>query len=89
MTSGLTVLVPAYNEEESLAAAVPKIRENVAALSIAYEILIVNDGSTDSTGRIAEALAAADAAIPHRTDRTRGKGRHTIGGAGRDPGSLR
>jgi glycosyltransferase involved in cell wall biosynthesis len=60
---GLTVVVPAFNEEESLASAISEIRSNVAALSIPFEIVIVNDGSSDRTGAIADELSRADPAI--------------------------
>jgi glycosyltransferase involved in cell wall biosynthesis len=62
MTSGLSVVVPAYNESEGLRPAIAQIRANVAALGVPFEIVIVNDGSKDDTGAIANAIAAED---PH------------------------
>jgi glycosyltransferase involved in cell wall biosynthesis len=55
----LTVVIPAYNEEENLEATV---REVVAAASSfeAYELIIIDDSSRDRTGEIADLLAAQD-----------------------------
>jgi NAD(P)-dependent dehydrogenase (short-subunit alcohol dehydrogenase family) len=52
----MTVLVPAFNEAENLA---PTIERLIDALTITiedFEIIIVNDGSTDNTREIAEQL---------------------------------
>ena len=57
-TRSLTVFVPAYNEVDNLAATVETI---VRALSVSvedYEVIVVDDGSTDGTDRVADALAA-------------------------------
>lgn len=56
----LTVVVPAFNEEVLLADTVRGLRAALAALHVAAEIVIVNDGSRDRTGPIADNLAAAD-----------------------------
>lgn len=59
----LTVLVPALNEESNLA---PTVERLIKALSITiedYEIIIVNDGSSDRTSTVAEQLAAANGNI--------------------------
>lgn len=53
----ISILVPAMNEEKNLATTVERI---VDALSITvedYEIIIVNDGSTDGTGVKADEIA--------------------------------
>ena len=53
----LTFLVTALNEEEHIEGAVKTISEAVAQFSCDYEILLVNDGSTDSTPKIMDRLA--------------------------------
>ncbi|MDE0011122.1 MAG: glycosyltransferase family 2 protein [Candidatus Poribacteria bacterium] len=54
----LSLLIPAYNEAESL----PKLLENITAVLKAYryaaEIIFINDGSTDATADVLRKLAA-------------------------------
>ena len=59
-TRTLTVVVPAYNEEANLAAAVAEIHAACRGRVADYEIVVVDDGSRDGTGALADALAAAD-----------------------------
>jgi dolichyl-phosphate beta-glucosyltransferase len=49
----LSVVIPAYNESERLAATLPAIDAYLAGLSKASEILVVDDGSTDGTAQMA------------------------------------
>src|SRR5262249_30850586 len=58
----LSVVIPAYNEELLLAEAVNNIADVVQSAVADYEIVIVNDGSVDSTLKIARSLAASQ---PH------------------------
>lgn len=53
----VSVVVPAYNEEEHIETTVREINEYLLGLGLAYEIIIVNDGSRDSTLEKAEKLA--------------------------------
>lgn len=55
-----TVLVPAYNEAANLASTVATVRTVLDRLGVTHEVLIVDDGSVDGTGQIAEQLAAHD-----------------------------
>ncbi len=50
------VVVPTYNERENLPRLLPQILEQGSA----FHILVVDDNSPDGTGRIADALAAAN-----------------------------
>jgi glycosyltransferase involved in cell wall biosynthesis len=56
--SGLTVIVPAYNEERGIAGVVEWIRRSLGPGELAYEILVVDDGSADRTAQIAEQAGA-------------------------------
>ncbi len=54
----LSIIIPAYNEEKSLEQTIGRFREYLDRQNYAYEIIIVNDGSTDRTGNTARELAA-------------------------------
>lgn len=60
MTPALTVIMPAYNEEDAIREAVRETQEFVLERIPDSELLVVNDGSKDSTGAILDELAAAD-----------------------------
>ena len=55
--SSLSVVLPAYNEEANVASAVEKVSTVAQQLGMEYEIILVNDGSTDRTGEIGRELA--------------------------------
>jgi glycosyltransferase involved in cell wall biosynthesis len=55
----LSYFFPAHNEEANLAGLVEEALATLPGLVDEFEILIVNDGSRDATGRIADELAAA------------------------------
>ena len=63
------VVVPTYNEAENLAPVVARMRAAVPEV----DLLVVDDGSPDGTGDIADRLAAADASV-HVLHRTRKAG---------------
>lgn len=55
----IVVCVPTYNERENLREIVTRLRTAVAAA----DVLVIDDGSPDGTGRLADELAAADAHV--------------------------
>ena len=55
----LSIIVPVYNEEEFLAAAITRALEAPLPGGLRSEVVAVDDGSTDESGRILEELAAA------------------------------
>lgn len=59
----LTVIVPALNEEKALEAVIREITATAGGMFDDHEIVIVDDGSTDGTGAIADRLAAASPRI--------------------------
>ncbi|MFW6271785.1 MAG: glycosyltransferase family 2 protein [Desulfosalsimonas sp.] len=54
----LSIVVPLYNEEESISILVHKILESVQPLGLSYEVVLVDDGSDDRTWEIIESLVA-------------------------------
>jgi len=53
----ITVLFPAYNEEQCIRGAIHRAMDAMLPRFDAFELLIINDGSEDKTGEIAEELA--------------------------------
>ena len=52
----LSIVLPAYNEAENVEQAVSHVSEVARTLDRDYEIILVNDGSTDRTGEIGRQL---------------------------------
>lgn len=59
----LSVIIPAHNEQDNIGEAVKGIVDELKRENIAYEIIIVDDNSTDRTPEVAGRLAAADPGI--------------------------
>jgi len=56
----ISMVIPVYNEAESLEPLYQEIDEVAAAHGYQVEIVFVNDGSTDDSWRVIEDLAARD-----------------------------
>lgn len=50
----LFILLPAYNEEEGLEKLLLRIKRVCASIGVKYQLLIINDGSTDRTAQVVE-----------------------------------
>jgi glycosyltransferase involved in cell wall biosynthesis len=55
--SSLSVVLPAHNEEAILEATVTELLEGLRARPLPFDVLIVENGSTDTTWALAQALA--------------------------------
>jgi dolichyl-phosphate beta-glucosyltransferase len=53
----LSIIVPAYNEEQRLPATLVRMREYLDGRDEPYEVLVVDDGSADSTLSMARTIA--------------------------------
>lgn len=56
-TNGLSVFFPCINEEGNVESTVKRAIEVLDRLKLKYEVIIVNDGSSDKTGEVAHRLA--------------------------------
>ena len=63
----VSVIIPAYNEEDTVATVVGVVKE----VSFVDEIIVVNDGSSDNTE--AEAIKAGARVITHRVNKGKGE----------------
>lgn len=61
--SELSVFLPTYNEEGSIKEVVLKTKKVLEAMGVKWEIIVVNDGSTDLTKSIVEGLQKDDSRI--------------------------
>src|SRR5258708_6002669 len=52
----LSVVIPAYNEESGIESCVTSLETVLKDISTAFEIIVVDDGSTDRTAAILESL---------------------------------
>ncbi|MCH5375173.1 MAG: glycosyltransferase [Planctomycetes bacterium] len=57
-TASITLILPAYNEQEVIEQAICEADDALAGLTSDYEILVVDDGSWDETAAIAERVAS-------------------------------
>lgn len=55
---GIATVLPALNEGDNLEPLINEITDYFSTRHIPYEIIIINDGSSDGTGTIADALAS-------------------------------
>jgi glycosyltransferase involved in cell wall biosynthesis len=56
----ISILLPAYNEALQIEKCVREVERAVSSLSGSYEIIVSEDGSTDGTDRVVEALSVVN-----------------------------
>ena len=59
----ISVIIPFYNEEASLAELHSRLTEVLAPMGLASELIFVDDGSTDGSNRVVKRLREADGRI--------------------------
>lgn len=83
----MSVIVPAYNEEQAIVGTLVALRERLDESGRAYEILVVDNASTDGTVQRAEALGGPVRVLSN--DVNRGKGHSVRRGMLEASGRLR
>lgn len=53
----VSIILPVYNEAENLRVLLPVLRETLETFGVHYEVVVVDDGSTDESGAVLRALA--------------------------------
>jgi len=70
----LSVVIPAYNEAKSIQAALAQVAAYFRSRAVAGEIVVVDDGSTDGTARLAGEASVPTAVHVLVNEQNRGKG---------------
>lgn len=72
--NSLTIFLPAYNEATNIAEAILQADEIAKNIAKKYEVLVINDGSQDSTKTIAERIAKKKKHVRVITQKNKGYG---------------
>jgi dolichol-phosphate mannosyltransferase len=69
--AGVWLILPTYNEAENIEAIVAAALPRLADTGLEHRILVVDDGSPDGTGQLADRIAAGNPAVEvlHRTSK--------------------
>jgi len=81
MKLSLSVVIPAYNEEENIRKSVlDRVWKYLSRQKYSWEVLVVDDGSTDKTAELAEGFAKKHRGFRVLKEPHRGKGGTVIAG---------
>jgi len=82
-TLRLSAVIPVYNERENVVPLVDELESELTRLGIAFEIILVDDGSTDGSGEAMDRLAA-ERPVVRALHLERNSGQSAATGAGFD-----
>jgi dolichyl-phosphate beta-glucosyltransferase len=85
----LSVVVPAYNEGRRLAATLATLCEFLVTQPWQWDIVVVDDGSSDDTAAVAKSVAQRERQVTVLREPHRGKGGAVKAGLLRAPGAYR
>jgi dolichyl-phosphate beta-glucosyltransferase len=69
----ISIVIPAFNESRRIADSLGKLRQFLGTTPLSFEILVVDDGSTDGTGGIVRGFEHEGVRLIHHAE-NRGKG---------------
>ncbi|MEW6566615.1 MAG: dolichyl-phosphate beta-glucosyltransferase [Chloroflexota bacterium] len=70
----LSIVIPAYNEEHRLPGTLSRVFDYLQAQPYAWEVLVVDNGSTDRTSQVVRSFASQQPNLRLLQDARRGKG---------------
>ncbi|MGC9324525.1 MAG: glycosyltransferase [Desulfomonilia bacterium] len=59
----ISVIIPMYNEQDNVESTIERVEQTLDSGGITYEIIPVNDGSTDDTLRVLDTIASRDSHV--------------------------
>jgi dolichol-phosphate mannosyltransferase len=59
----ISFVMPMYNEEDNIASSISSIKKVAGELASDFEIVVVDDASTDSSAKIVSEIASSDASV--------------------------
>src|SRR5688572_3831089 len=62
----ITFIIPAHNEESFIGATLDSLHAAAVRINVSYEVIVVDDASTDSTAIIAASNGARVISVNHR-----------------------
>ena len=78
----ISFIIPAFNEERLLGRTIEAIQDAANTVNINYELIVVDDNSSDNTGKIADNLGATVVRVNHRQiSSTRNSGARAANGS--------
>ena len=66
---GVSIIVPCYNEEATIAATLVDLRRVMDASDIVYELIVIDDGSTDRTAEAMDGVGDAVRVLHNKVNR--------------------
>ena len=65
----LSIVIPAYNEEESIGETIHEIEQTLHQIKIDHEVFVVNDNSKDNTEKVLEELSKVYPTLRYETNK--------------------
>lgn len=65
----LSIVIPAYNEEESIAETIHEIEQTLNQIKIDHEVFVVNDNSKDNTEKVLQELSNLYPTLRYETNK--------------------